>query len=286
LSSLPKAYTGPSCPESYSFSRSRSTRDVHTTTARFVLAGESHFRFTDSLLLAERVHLALVKLSDASPVFTGCDDNGEPLQGHGHARILCESNPGLGRGSRGEITHITVYASMGFSPEDLKALSNLSRVWGPDQDVGLALIGVGQPEDFGGLDVSKGKCPLLAEAKAWISRTPFLPTRHPKSTRAGVPKLDLGGLQIGSPEHELRRLLALEGLPEPVAVEPVYFTDLAGQKVSWSSFHRTRSFGNGRRAGNVGYGFRVEFDEAVRGPIAVGYGEHFGMGLFEARDPS
>jgi CRISPR-associated protein Csb2 len=89
-------------------------------------------------------------------------------------------------------------------------------------------------------------------------------------------------LQISSPEHELRRLLALEGLPEPVAVEPVYFTDLAGQKVSWSSFHRTRSFGAGRRAGSVGYGFRIEFAEAVRGPIAVGYGGHFGMGEFES----
>ena len=80
------------------------------------------------------------------------------------------------------------------------------------------------PEDFGGTDPEKGQCPLLARARSWVSRTPFLPTRHPKATRAGVPKVDATGFQIGSPEHELLRLLELAGFPEPEAVEPVAST--------------------------------------------------------------
>lgn len=110
-----------------------------------------------------------------------------------------------------------------------------------------------------------------------------MPTRHPKVTRAGVPKRDEKGLQIGSPEHELRRLLRLAGFPEPVAVEPVAGTRLGEREVPWREFLRLRENGEGRRAADGrGYGFRVEFPVEVKGPVAVGYGAHFGMGGFEA----
>ncbi len=133
---------------------------------------------------------------------------------------------------------------------------------------------------MGGLDASRDQCPLLARSKVWVSRTPFILTRHPKVTRAGAVKLDARGLQIGGPEHELRRLLGLSGFPEPVAVEPVPAAELAGHRIGWSCFHKTRSFGDGRRAGRVGYGFRIEFAETVQGPVAIGYACHYGMGGF------
>lgn len=118
----------------------------------------------------------------------------------------------------------------------------------------------------------------------WVSRTPFVPTRHAKRTRAGVPKRDASGLQIGSPEHELRRLLGLAGFPEPVAVEPAGFTRLSRREVPWQEFQCRRIGGKGRRVAydRGGYGFRIEFAEAVRGPVAVGYASHFGIGMFEA----
>jgi len=247
------------------------------TVARFSLSGLAP-RLTDAILLAERIHVALVELSDGSSIFTGCDGSGRPLKGHAHAYILSESNQALGRGCNGEITHVTIYAAAGFGPAERDALENLRKIHG--LDVQLTLMSMGMPGDIGGVNVSRGECPLLAEARTWVSRTPFLPTRHPKATRAGVPKRDERGLQIGSPEHELRRLLWLEGFSEPVAVEPVPFTELAGQKIGWASFQRARSSGDGRRAGSAGYGFRIEFPKKVQGPIAVGYGAHFGMGAF------
>ena len=102
-------------------------------------------------------------------------------------------------------------------------------------------------------------------------------------TRAGVPKVDASGRQIGSPEHELVRLLGLAGFPEPVAVERVAGTVLGEREVAWREFVCRRNEGKGRRAAyDRGYGFRIEFAEDVRRPVAVGYGEHFGMGGFEA----
>lgn len=229
-------------------------------------------RLTSALLLAERIHFALVDLSDGSPTFTGCDSSRQPLQGHRHAYIFCESDPNSGAC---EITGAIVYARMGFEPKDQEALQKLGRVWGPEGlEVNLALQGMGSRENFA--EVS----PLLARSRSWVSRTPFLPGRHAKRTRAGVPKVDGRGLQIGGPEHELRRLLSLAGLPEPQAVEPVGFARLGGREVAWRDFVRQRS--GGGQAAKAGYGFRIEFPEAVAGPVALGEASHFGMGGFEA----
>lgn len=249
------------------------------TAARFFLSGRAP-KLTDAIVLAERVHAALVELSDGLPTFTGCDEAGRPLSGHAHAYILPESVQALGRVRAGEVTSITVYAPAGFGSRERAALEALREVRGDGIGADLTLLALGFPGDFGGTDGARGESPLLAESQSWVSRTPFIPTRHPKATRAGAPKIDPAGRQIGSPEHELRRLLRLAGFPEPAAVKPVSFTEIAGERVGWSSFRRARSSGDGRRAGSVGYGFRIEFPEAVRGPVALGYGAHFGMGTF------
>lgn len=163
----------------------------------------------------------------------------------------------------------------------------MTAVWGHGgHDIQLILLGVGQPEDFAGFDESKGESPMLAKSNRWISRTPFVSTRHPKATKTRVPKLDDNGLQIGSAEHELRRLLKLNCFPAPILVEPVPSTDLAGHETRWLAFQRERNHGNGRReASGYGYGFRIKFPEQVQGPIALGYGAHFGLGLFVPESP-
>jgi len=87
-----------------------------------------------------------------------------------------------------------------------------------------------------------------------------------------VPGLGGGDLKMAF-EH-----LSIAGFP--VAVEPVSFAEIAGERVGWSSFRRARTCGDGRLAGSAGYGFRIEFPAPVRGPVAVGRGAHFGMGGF------
>lgn len=257
------------------------------TVARFAVASQVLPRLTDAISFAERIHMALVNRSNGSSLFTGCDESGKPLEGHGHAFILCESSLGLGKGMRGEITHVVIHAPRGFQLQDRQALDSLTRVWGHGgHDVQLILLGVGQPEDFAGLDTAKGACPILAKSQSWVSRTPFVSTRHPKATKTGVPKVDGNGLQIGSPEHELRRLLMLAEFPSPSSVEAVPSTDLAGHETRWLSFRRQRNQGNGRKvASGLGYGFRIKFPDVVSGPIAIGYGAHFGLGLFVPESP-
>jgi|WetSurMetagenome_2_1015567.scaffolds.fasta_scaffold96024_2 CRISPR-associated protein Csb2 len=267
------------------------------TVARFAVPAGRPVLLTDTIMMADRVHETLVSLSDGASIFTGCDSHREPLHGNRHAYIFCESNMRPGEGDDGKITHIVVYAPMGFESRDLKALENLKEIWGEnDLRVNVALQGFGQPEDFAGNiignlignfvgnDADHPFCPLLSRSSVWVSRTPFIPTRHPKVTRAGALKLDGRGIQIGSPEHEVRRLLGLENLPEIASVKPVAGTLLGKKQTEWSSFRLSRDGGRGRRAGSRGYGFGIVFSQPVNGPIAAGYGAHFGMGLFVPAD--
>jgi CRISPR-associated protein Csb2 len=222
--------------------------------------------------VAEKVREALQKHSDGAAVFSGKAAGGELLRGHEHAFIFYEA------GRDGRIRHITLYAAMGFDDRAQTALDRLVKVWGHGgADLHLALTGVGHRRDFAGRNTAAGQCPLLDEARTWISHTPFVPTRHAKA------KLDARGLQIGSPEHDLRRLIG-ERFAEPVDVASVRETILGGQATPWSAFRTRRSRGGGRLSTAAGYGFRVEFAEPVRGPIAVGYGAHFGLGVFTPVD--
>jgi hypothetical protein len=89
---------------------------------------------------------------------------------------------------------------MGFGSKDKQALEYLREIWGgKDPAFRLLLQGLGRREYFCGMDTELGQSPLLAKSRTWVSRTLILPTHHPKVTRAGVPKCDARGLQIGSP---------------------------------------------------------------------------------------
>ena len=55
---------------------------------------------------------------------------------------------------------------------------------------------------------------------------------------------------------------------------------LATPESRWLSFATARASGHGSRGSNRGFGFRVEFDRPVEGPLALGYGAHFGLGVF------
>lgn len=249
------------------------------TVARFAVASAVRPSFTQTVLLTEKLRSSLVKYSDGAPVFVGKTGN-QPMVGHQHAFLLPEAN-----GADRSVTHITVHAPMGFDAHARAALERVRKVWGHGgHDVQLVLAGVGGPGDFGpvdaaALDLSAGHCPLFAESRVWVSRTPFVSTRHPKRHRDGRPKLNSADLHVGSPEHDLRRLLHGAGLI-PETIEPVQATRLGAKDLRWLEFRLDRRTGGGRRGQAVGHGFRLHFAEPVKGPIALGYGAHFGLGLF------
>ena len=250
--------------------------DRRPTVARFAIVSQVPPRITEALSLGERFHRALVSRCPRS-VFTGCNAAGEPLStGHQHAFYLSECDF-----SRGTVSFLSVYARIGLDLEARQALEQLRQTWGYDSyKLQLVLLGVGEPKDFGGENAAAGHALPLGKGREWISLTPFVPTRHAKTHRNGAPKFDAAGVPIGSPQHDLLRLLLESGFPQPTKVELVPHLQLASRRIHWLEFQRTRRNGRGCKAGERGYGFHITFPEAVRGPIAIGYGAHFGLGLF------
>ena len=96
----------------------------------------------------------------------------------------------------------------------------------------------------------------------------------------GAWKVDEHGDQIGGPKHDLRRLLRLLHPDNECEVVREETHAPTRRPLRWLQFQRRRSTGEGTRAGEFGFGFRVRFSAPVRGPLAVGYGAHFGLGLF------
>jgi len=203
----------------------------------------------------------------SAPVFNGKAADGRPLDGHAHAFWLPSDEDGDGR-----LDHLTVFASCGFDPDaELLSLDRLRWMHGPGgTGLGLLLLGVGRPADF-----EEGQ-PLVA-SRSWRSATPFVPTRHAK---ARGKKRDTGG-DDGFLVASLREELERHGLPMPVAIRRVPRLSLrSGRSMSWLQFRRERLRGGGRRGTHPGAGFEIEFAEPVRGPLALGYACHFGLGLF------
>jgi CRISPR-associated protein Csb2 len=256
------------------------------TVARFAVSGTVVPRLTNAVREAEKIRDALMAWSDGAPVFSGRDETGTILEGHQHAFILPEAN-----GRDGRITHVTIFAPMGFDASARRALEGVRRVWQRrSPDLQLVLVGIGNPSNFAGRWGERGECPLLCSSRVWVSRTPFVPTRHVKQTKSGRPKLDGCGRIIGSSGHDAVRLLCellaappwrLVIDPAEVELEPLPHTILGGKRTSWLAFATERGKGGGRRGPSSAHGFRLKLPREVQGPIALGYGAHFGLGLFE-----
>lgn len=210
----------------------------------------------------------------APPILSG-HEGGEPLHmQHRHAFYLPTDEDGDGR-----IDHLTIVAEDGFGGEAQKALGGLVKLWtghGPTSEDVARLLLLGMTT----LDELRRQCDWFSPATVWESVTPFVLTRHPKRFRTGELKLNELGEQRDGPEDQLRRELVLRGLPAPVSLERIQRCDLpTGRSFHWLEYQRWRHQGGGSSSG-FAYGFRLEFAEPVAGPLALGYGCHYGLGLF------
>jgi CRISPR-associated protein Csb2 len=227
--------------------------------------------------LARRSALALygrIHQGGRSEILSGKSEGGSPLTGHRHAFYLPCDEDGDGR-----LDHLTVVAPGGFDTGEVEALASLRRLnpGGGEREINLLLLGVGSLSDL----VSRGP---FGPAAVWRSVTPFVLTRHPKTFRDGRPKLSADGLQVDGPEDQLRRewLRRKEidpALPDLCRVERRLAHEAGNRRIRWLEYERWRRRGGGRGI-SFGTGFRLEFSGDVAGPIALGYGCHFGLGLF------
>jgi CRISPR-associated protein Csb2 len=243
--------------------RSGRSHSVPPTIARFAIRSAVLPPLEEALSVGERLRVSAMSQSrkvsgDARPVFSG---HGEVRSNHQHAMYLSTSEVAT---NHGFIDHLIIAARGGFEEQDVVALQRLRRLWGRGgHDLELILIGLGQPADFGG--TQRALSPILAESCVWESITPFVPTRHSKTVR---------GVDIDTIADQLRR-----GCEQLLGVTPTEISAV-GDLATWSRFRRRRFNGGGNRGPDRAFGARLVFEQPLRGPIALGYGAHFGLGLF------
>jgi CRISPR-associated protein Csb2 len=75
---------------------------------------------------------------------------------------------------------------------------------------------------------------------------------------------------VDGPFEQVALEMERRGLPVPVAISA-----LPGAR--WLEFRRHR---RGHESLGWAYGFELETPEPVQGPLALGWGCHFGLGLF------
>ena len=198
-----------------------------------------------------------------SPILSGKDTTGEPLEGHQHAFHLLTDEDGDRR-----LDHLTVWVPAGLDSKALRAIvamKELAHPRGQGDRIQLAYQAGGTEGDFA--DVS----PLFNKSRKWRSLSPYVLPRHRKRTSDG-------------PEEQITREIALRWPDRRVSVK---IQDprlpIAPMQPGRSDGFRPFDFFRYRQRGSTGGGafnFELDFAERVSGPVALGFACHFGLGLF------
>jgi len=211
----------------------------------------------DAVKISERVRRKLMGIhsrimgdpSKVSTKFSGKDRESIPLKGHVH----CYITP-LDADNDGFLDHLSIRCHEPFTREELQALDRLECLpWSGGHDLLLTPIRTEEK--------------LEERPNTMISRTPYVSPRHHRKGRGDF---------MEWMKAELLRDLRDAGLPEPTSLELVPSLKTIRSNVQWFEFVRSRR----DDAANFGYGFRLKFDAPVPEKFNVGYGAHYGLGLF------
>lgn len=187
--------------------------------------------------------------SKVSTKFSGKNRDGVPLKGHVHCYIapMDENDDGF-------IDHLSVRCNDPFDHQELLALDRLERLgWTGGHDILFTPI--------------RTEVETPAGVRVMVSRTPYVSPRHHRKGRGDF---------MEWMKTELLMDLRDAGLPKPSSVEAVSSLPTLRGNVQWFEFIRSRK----NDQANFGFGFRLVFDTPVPGKFNVGYGAHYGLGLF------
>ena len=237
--------------------------------ARFVLAGRPRPRLEEALTIGEIARWALMAgTADPPPEFSGRDATGPRRDdpAHAHAFFLPEDADGDGL-----IDHLIVYCRRGFSREARLRLDRLNRLWlahGRADEEGtrgrkerrVALEDIAAPKAFG--EVSA----LMRCSRTWTGVTPYLMPWYAKRNFGIV--------------EQLTREIDRRGVFPALSKVSVSERNALSKRAI--DFRRIRSRRGLSQPDKLGCFVTLSFAEPIRGPLALGYACHYGLGLFAA----
>lgn len=240
---------------------------------------------TRTLPQGELLHRAILSQcpdGNIPGVLSGRDPSGNPIrkhEAHRHAHIMH-----LDLDDDRHLDHVLLWAPMGFDAVAQHAVRAVRREVAKKakRPHRVAVAALGERRDI--LELRSAATPALTQrlnsllggptgTTEWVSVTPFVPPRFLKSS--GRNSLD----------GQIRAELAARGLPEPTTIEVLETNH--GNDSDCELARRGRHFVRRRSKGgnpppiDCSFMVRLCLSEPIPGPIALGYGCHFGMGAFE-----
>lgn len=196
---------------------------------------------------------------------SGTDSDGVPLEGHRHNHILHVDLDG-----DGHLDHVLLWAPQQLDGAAQKAIRAVRTTFtkGGVGDLSLAVAASGTLLELTSMRPPWGDAiaRLAGPSLCWRSRTPFVPPRHMK------PK------GRNSLQGQIAAELCSRGMPPAASIEVLSPADNPSRKLR--HFVRVRRHGPPPPV-DCGFDVRITFSDSVRGPLCLGYGAHFGLGLFD-----
>jgi CRISPR-associated protein Csb2 len=241
---------------------SRKSRAMHVNAVLYSVDSRVPERITRAVEVAERVHINLMGIHKrlvgdpdrVSPKFSGKDQSGAPLRGHQHVYLLPFDSNG-----DGWIDRMLIRCRAEFDEQELRTLNRLTSVYQRDGKPDLRLV----PIEWG----IAGKDFLKQGSTVFRSETPFVSPRHYRKGRGNFVEWLAG---------EVKREAENHGLPAPQRIMPLSKLRKQGKDIRWLEFTRSRK----GKADMLGFGFEIEFEKPLHGPLSLGMHAHFGLGLF------
>jgi CRISPR-associated protein Csb2 len=200
-------------------------------------------------------------------------DRGDTLVlGRGH-RTHCAfvALPDVGfEYSDGHLLGFAVLVPRAFEGEDrrdiFRALARFEKQLEEQKVLRLGDVGEFKVEPVGDDTRTRGlqESTWCRRSRVWESVTPVLFDRYPKAGKVGF---SAGDIIAGS--------CTLVGLPVPEVVSVGKFSSFIGVPPADPKFFPLKDAQTGRYAAHV----TVEFKEEVKGPVVLGAGRHYGLGL-------
>lgn len=238
----------------------RSRPEVNT--AQFLLIGKPLPRVEDTLRIGELIRQSVMSAFGkdengfrlAPPLFSGHDlaENNR----HRHAFYLpYDSN------RDGRLDRVLIHVPDSFDEHAQRIISHLRGVWqrgGGEWQ--LLLEGMGN-EKAGG--------ELATSSRYWRSVTPYLHPWHVKK-------------KFSIADQIRRECAERDNLAEITELKLIQTVKVGNQERRPIHFHRFRTFKrNQQQPDRSGSFWQITFAEPVKGPLALGFACHFGLGLFQ-----
>lgn len=217
---------------------------------------------TSALPFAEAVRATVMQVARAHGVKNLPDAfHHSASDAHTHAYWLPEDDD-----DDGLIDHVLVYADIGIAAEVIAALASV-------KSVGLSHQSYRLSPNWMGRELPSR---MIGPSLRWSGITPYV-TPLWRLTKTGKERANF------TPEAQIGGEFKTLGLPSAIMTwAPVRWTERG--VLSAAQFEGKRQNGRKPNSDAIAAFLDVEFTEPVQGPMAFGYGGHFGLGMMRAMD--